>query len=426
MKPLAVNLKNKFKIEKNKDNVVMIISCYNKFNYTYKCIKSIIKNKDDDYNYILYVFDDASPEKETELFFKNNIHKLKINTRYFKYKTNHHLTQQWNDSINYAFKNDNAKYIILLNNDIIVTPFWSKNLIDFLKKNKNKKIGPVGPLTTFGAGENQSLIAYLNKKFKFLKPLKISGIISRLLRASWSSSFCISLLSKKALMKKIYEKKPLKTNWILGFCMVLSKKTLMANIYKKNKDYNYYFNPNYICEGNESEFITRCNFKGFYPFIIYNSFIHHYYHKSNIKHIHSCFDPVKNNLAGKKINLIYKKPICLKDNNELMFFLLGFLIDPYTNDTIKEECLLKIPILTIKKFIDMFEDYKKNIENNEKIEEKEHKERLCFFLGQFYRILNKEFGDLSKEINLSKKHLYFEDYLSNKLKNELEKWKNKK
>lgn len=385
MNKLAKKLKNKFLLEKGKSIAAIIVSGYNNFNYTKQCINSIIKNKDKSYNYILYVFDDASPEKETERYFEKNINNLKINTRYFKYKTNQQLTQSWNDGINFAFKEDKADYIILLNNDTITTPNWSKNLINFLKKTKS---GPVSPITNSkGSGVKEQRITHYFPKAK------------------------INIKNMNSTLNKIKPpNKAIKAKWFVAFCIALSKNMLNNNVYKVKGNYKIFFNPSYVY-GNELEFMARGLSKGFQPYILLNSFVYHYQGKSQM--------PERTGILADFFadTGLIGEPRSVKDNNEIQFFMQGFLSDPYKGNKIKSKYPFKIPTWRLEELTSALKRYQNNLKK-QKNKIKASKEEICFNLGVIYRILLDEFGDLRRDINTNKK-IYFKDCLSHKLKKKL-------
>ncbi|MBD3248798.1 glycosyltransferase [Candidatus Woesearchaeota archaeon] len=368
MKPLSIQLNNSVRIDKTKETAVIIVSCYNQFDYTLRCIESIIKNKDDSYNYILYIFDDNSSEDETELFFRDNIDNLNIKCKYFKYKKNHQLTQSWNDGINHSFRKDGADYIILLNNDTFTTPYWAKNMLDFLK---HGKIDIIGPLTNdMGAHRDYQKVSY------YFPGQDLDEDSFKILKAKTKD-------------------KQIKVEEISGFCMALSKKLLNSVFFDKKEDYINYFDPSFINYENEIEFIHRCKKKGFSPYIALNSFVYHYHSKSKIKTTRDFLKPDS------------------EKNIQLNKFLSGLLIQPYPAG-IKDKYPFKLPTWRIDQFIRCYESYKELLENNEKDKAKKAKAELGFYLGLFYKILHKEFKDILKDVDFSKDYFNYE-YISEKI-----------
>lgn len=115
--------------------VEIVILNYNNWNDTLKCIKSSLKINYSNYSIVLV--DNASTDNSCELlieaFPKLNIIKSTINGGY---------ANGMNLGINYALKNG-ADYIVILNNDTIVTENFLNNLM--ITAYSKEKIGIVSP-----------------------------------------------------------------------------------------------------------------------------------------------------------------------------------------------------------------------------------------------------------------------------------------
>lgn len=128
------------KIENPK--VSIIIPVYNKFNYTYSCIKTIIKNtKDVEYEIILA--DDVSSDetKDVKKYVENII--ISRNEKNLGFLLN----------CNEAAKKARGKYVLFLNNDTNVQKNWLSSLVDLLEK--DNKIGMTGSKLVYPDGRLQ-------------------------------------------------------------------------------------------------------------------------------------------------------------------------------------------------------------------------------------------------------------------------------
>lgn len=118
----------------------IVILSYNQLEYTKNCLESIKKYTDVPYEII--VVDNASSEpgcveylesRKDIIFIKNN------------------ENRGFAGGCNQGIKISKGKYIMLLNNDTIVTKHWLSNMVDLLEKNKN--IAMTGPLTNATVGK---------------------------------------------------------------------------------------------------------------------------------------------------------------------------------------------------------------------------------------------------------------------------------
>jgi GT2 family glycosyltransferase/2-polyprenyl-3-methyl-5-hydroxy-6-metoxy-1,4-benzoquinol methylase len=126
----------------NFPDVSIIIPVYNKWKYTYNCLKSIFDNTKN-YSYEVIIVDDNSND-ETHKLFK----KIK-NIIYIRNTQN----KGFINNCNYASRFAKGKYIVFLNNDTIVSENWLDNFIDIMKNDKTA--GIVGPKFVFPDGKLQ-------------------------------------------------------------------------------------------------------------------------------------------------------------------------------------------------------------------------------------------------------------------------------
>lgn len=111
--------------------VSIIIPVYNEFQYTYNCLKSILKNSGD-VTYEVIIANDCSTDitKDMETIVKN--------IRLITTKENVRFLLNCNHAAGYA----KGKYLLFLNNDTQVQPEWLKPLVKLIES--NDRIGMVG------------------------------------------------------------------------------------------------------------------------------------------------------------------------------------------------------------------------------------------------------------------------------------------
>ena len=114
--------------------VSLILPTFNQLEYTKRCIKSIYKNTSVKFEII--VIDNGSNDSTPE--YLKQLRKKYSNLRIILNKTNKGCARAWNKGIKLA----RADYIAILNNDIIVTPRWLKNLIKFSIEKNYLFVGP--------------------------------------------------------------------------------------------------------------------------------------------------------------------------------------------------------------------------------------------------------------------------------------------
>jgi len=123
-------------------DVSIIIPAYNQWEYTFPCLESILNNSGD-ISYEIILADDNSTD----------------DTRFVdQYVKNVHVIRNENNlgfliNCNNAAKFAQGKYLIFLNNDTIVQPYWLKWLIKTL--NDHPDVGMVGAKLVFSTGELQ-------------------------------------------------------------------------------------------------------------------------------------------------------------------------------------------------------------------------------------------------------------------------------
>ena len=122
--------------------VSIVIPVYNEFDYTYNCLKSILKNSRN-VRYEVIIANDCSTDVTTEL--DKIIANVKVVT------TDHNLRFLLN--CNNAAKHARGKYILFLNNDTQVQEDWLAPLVELIER--DEKNGMVGSKLVYPDGKLQ-------------------------------------------------------------------------------------------------------------------------------------------------------------------------------------------------------------------------------------------------------------------------------
>jgi GT2 family glycosyltransferase len=131
----------------NNQSIIVIIISYNKIDSVIKAIRSII----DYYNMHHFIIIDNS---ENSYFFENlkmNLNKIKALTL-IKNPQNYGFAKAVNQGIEIAMKDNNCKYILLLNDDAYVDKDCISKLIDALEKDEKALLA--GPTICYGKSPN--------------------------------------------------------------------------------------------------------------------------------------------------------------------------------------------------------------------------------------------------------------------------------
>lgn len=132
--------------------ISIIVLCYNQLDYTKVCVESILKNTAYP-NYELILVDNNSQDDTAqwlqEMDAKHDCIKILLN------KTNRGFAGGNNDGLQIA----TGDYLLLLNNDTLVTRGW---LTSMLAKFSNPSVGMVGPVTNSIGNESRINVDYEN------------------------------------------------------------------------------------------------------------------------------------------------------------------------------------------------------------------------------------------------------------------------
>lgn len=122
--------------------VSIVIPVYNQYDYTYRCIKSVIENSDA-IPYEIIIGDDNSTDKTRNI--KHYIHGVVVNKN---------MDQSgFVMNCNNASKVARGKYILFLNNDTKVKESWLSSLVELIEN--NPEIGIVGSKLIYPKGKLQ-------------------------------------------------------------------------------------------------------------------------------------------------------------------------------------------------------------------------------------------------------------------------------
>jgi GT2 family glycosyltransferase len=139
-------------------------------------------------------------------------------------------------AVNQGIAEAKGKFIVLLNNDVIVTPGWSQRLLSALNE-----YSIVGPVTNYCAGiQKVATEIYENK----------DGL--NRIAEEWADSYCDHIQE---------------VNFVIGFCMAFSK-ALFDEIGK-------FDDGMWPCSGEEVDFCFRARAAGHRVGIVYGCYVHH-------------------------------------------------------------------------------------------------------------------------------------------------------
>jgi GT2 family glycosyltransferase len=204
--------------------ISIIIPCYNQHEVTIECLNSIKDNTTLEHE-IIIIDNGSDPRFE-------NIN-LPINCHIVRNEENLGFPK----AVNQGIEISKGEYIILLGNDVIVTPDWEWRLVKYLQRG----FSIVSPVTNYCAGMQKTFArVYSNRKEldSIAKDISIAsnGIVSEV-------------------------------NWIIGFCMAFSKE-LVGEI-------GLLDDSNWPCCGEDIEYCLRAKDKGKKIGIIEEVYVHH-------------------------------------------------------------------------------------------------------------------------------------------------------
>jgi len=204
--------------------ISIIIPTYNQNELLNECIDSIRKHTKD-YE-IIIVDNNSAPVYDAE-------HLADVKLTLIRNEENKGFPKAINQGVDVA----SGDIIVLLNNDCIVTPYWSERLLNGLNT-----FDVVGPLTNYCSGIQRVLTPVYNNEDELDK-----------VATEWTS-LCIG---------KTHE-----TDYIIGFCMMF-KKSLFYNLDRFDESL-------WPCSGEEIDFCLKAKLNGHKVGVCCDVYIHHH------------------------------------------------------------------------------------------------------------------------------------------------------
>lgn len=206
----------------------IIIPSYNQKGLLMECIESIEAYTAPPYEII--VIDNGSEDGTTEQLIGR-----RGTIRVVKNEQNLGFAR----AINIGLMMAKGNYIVLMNNDVLVTEGWLDQLLNCL--NSNTKIGAVGPVTNYISGEQQIGVPYED----------IQGM----------REFSIAFNKRDATKWKLCDR-------LVGFCILMPRSTF--------EDIGYLDEGYEIGNFEDDDWILRLRFQGKQMMIAGDTFVHHY------------------------------------------------------------------------------------------------------------------------------------------------------
>lgn len=204
--------------------ISIVIPAYNQHELTLDCITAIRKHTNQDCEIIIIDNGSTPPIKQPYTGF--------IETIIIRNEENLGFPK----AVNQGIQSAKGEYIILLNNDVIVTPGWADKLINALDQ-----FDIVGPMTNYCAGlQKVQIPAYSNED----ELNKSAG--------EWAGE---------------YEGETQPVNFIIGFCMAFKK-----SLFEEVGEFDESLWP---CSGEEVDFCYRAKQSGYTVGIVKDCYVHH-------------------------------------------------------------------------------------------------------------------------------------------------------
>jgi GT2 family glycosyltransferase len=206
------------------------VPVYNQHELTQSCIDAITCNTYSDYEII--IIDNGSEPFicPTISYKKNNYQSIDVIIR-------NEANLGFPVATNQGIKKSKGDTIILLNNDVIVTPNWTFQLLNLLNK-----YDIVGPMTNYCAGKQQITIPCYNNENE------------------------LNIEAEMFAAKNFGQSE--EVNWVIGFCMAFKR-----SLYDELGPFDESAWP---CSGEELDFCLSARSKGYKIAIAKDSYVHHF------------------------------------------------------------------------------------------------------------------------------------------------------
>jgi len=283
-KHLGANSKNAF-IRNAPLTSIIILTC-NQIEYTKKCIESIFQNTQKPYE--LIIVDNGSTDGtveylEFEILDRNKPVVIKV----IKNISNNGFSGGNNQGMAAA----TGDYILLMNNDVVVTPGWLERLICCAEK--KPEIGIVGPRSNYVSG-----------------PQLIEGV-------DYDTHTLNGLIEFSNNLAGDHSGQAQQILRVVGFCMLI-KRAVIDKIGGMDDRYG-------LGNFEDDDFSLRATIAGFQSWIARDCFIHHFGHRTFIgekvdlnKSLHKNWGIFKSKW-GLPAEKPYGSPYCLSEMNNTRF-----------------------------------------------------------------------------------------------------------
>lgn len=249
---------------RSKKIVSIVILTHNQIKYTKKCIKSILKHTTSPFELILvdngstdttikyfeeiYDFHELNKDMSDQIEKKQET-KRTVNT-YFPFNLNfsglkivlNKKNQGFAGGNNRGLKVAKGKYVLLLNNDVVVTPGWLERLIECAEN--HPKAGIIGPRSNYVSGPQ------LVRKVEY-NPINLEGL------EDYAKQFASKNYRKSSRIIRV-----------VGFCMLI-KKQVIEKIGGLDSRYG-------LGNFEDDDFSLRAAISGFESWVAEDCFIHHF------------------------------------------------------------------------------------------------------------------------------------------------------
>jgi len=249
---------------RSKKIVSIVILTHNQIKYTKKCIKSILKHTTSPFELILvdngstdttikyfeeiYDFHELNKDRSDQIEKKQET-KRTVNTD-FPFNLNfsglkivlNKKNQGFAGGNNRGLKVAKGKYVLLLNNDVVVTPGWLERLIECAEN--HPKAGIIGPRSNYVSGPQ------LVRKVEY-NPINLEGL------EDYAKQFASKNYRKSSRIIRV-----------VGFCMLI-KKQVIEKIGGLDSRYG-------LGNFEDDDFSLRAAISGFESWVAEDCFIHHF------------------------------------------------------------------------------------------------------------------------------------------------------
>lgn len=219
-------------------NVAVVILNWNGLNHLSEFLPSVIAHTNTDIADI-WVIDNASTD-ESVAFIKLNYPSIKIIVN----QSNGGFAKGYNDGLKYI----NAKYYLLLNSDVEVTPMWLEPL--YYKMEANKLIAACQP----------KILDYKNKS-KFEHAGAAGGFIDK-----FGYPFCRGRLFNHIEKDENQYDNDIEIFWATGACMMIN-----ARLYQEQQG----FDESFFAHMEEIDLCWRLKNEGFKIEFVHNTIVYH-------------------------------------------------------------------------------------------------------------------------------------------------------